>query len=122
MEHIKALAIKGLMTLAVLFLVLGVGYDVGFGDILTLTLTLGIVSYLLGDLFILPRTNNLFATLADFGLSFLLLWALGDMIIEQNIPLLQAALLSSVAVAVGEWFFHRYMDRNVLDEADATDA
>lgn len=48
MTHVKALAIKGIMTIIVLYLVLGLGFGFTFGDTLLMTLVLGVISYLLG--------------------------------------------------------------------------
>ena len=64
----KALAIKGIMTIIVLYLVLGLGFGFTFGDTLLMTIVLGVISYLLDDLYVLPKWNNMIATLADFGL------------------------------------------------------
>lgn len=69
MTHVKALAIKGIMTIIVLYLVLGLGFGFTFGDTLLMTIVLGVISYLLGDLYVLPKWNNMIATLADFGLA-----------------------------------------------------
>lgn len=77
MTHVKALAIKGIMTIIVLYLVLGLGFGFTFGDTLLMTIVLGVISYLLGDLYVLPRWNNMIATLADFGLAFLVIWLMG---------------------------------------------
>ena len=50
MNHAKAILIKGIMTFAVLLLLMG--SFAGIGDILIITLVLGAISYLAGDLFI----------------------------------------------------------------------
>ncbi|MDA1475064.1 DUF2512 family protein [Bacillus sp. CLL-3-40] len=57
-----------------------------------LTLVLGVVSYLVGDLFLLPRTNNMTATIGDFGLSIVLIWAILGM--QNNPPYASLALVS----------------------------
>ncbi|WP_210364340.1 YndM family protein [Bacillus sp. REN3] len=114
MEHVKALLIKGIMTLAILFLVLGLEYDAGAGDLLLITLVLGAVSYLAGDLFILPRTSNRTATLSDFVLSFLVVWGMGLMLFGQTDNLMAGALFTAFLIAGGEWFFHSYMANDVL--------
>lgn len=69
MEHGKALAIKGVMTFVILLLILGLMFGMSLGNVLLTTVVLGIISYLVGDLFILPKTNNTVATLSDIGLA-----------------------------------------------------
>ncbi|ASS69753.1 DUF2512 family protein [Bacillus atrophaeus] len=111
MVHVKALAIKGIMTIIVLYLVLGLGFNFTFGDTLLMTIVLGVVSYLLGDLYVLPKWNNMIATLADFGLAFLVVWLMGMPLSMGLSPgmLALAALFAAIVMAIGEYFFHFYM-------------
>ncbi|RSD27205.1 DUF2512 family protein [Mesobacillus subterraneus] len=112
MEHVKALLIKGIMTFAILLPL--VGSYAGVGDLLIITLILGAVSYFAGDLFILPKTSNLTASLSDFVLSFLVIWGMGLMLFEQTNGLIGASLFAAALLASGEWFFHSYMADKVL--------
>ncbi|KYD05698.1 DUF2512 family protein [Bacillus atrophaeus] len=111
MVHVKALAIKGIMTIIVLYLVLGLGFNFTFGDTLLMTIVLGVVSYLLGDLYVLPKWNNMIATVADFGLAFLVVWLMGMPLSMGLSPgmLALAALIAAIVMAIGEYFFHFYM-------------
>ncbi|TWN11859.1 hypothetical protein CHCC14561_1471 [Bacillus licheniformis] len=84
-----------------------------------LTLFLGVISYLVGDLLLLPRTNNTTATMGDFGLSLVLIWVILAM--QNNPPygtLAAASIVSAIGVTVFEYFFHRYMEANVLNETE----
>ena len=78
MKHIKPLAIKFISSLVLLSVILGLFFDMSFGNIFLITLVLGVVSYVIGDLFILRRTNNIIATLADLGLAFLVIRFMSD--------------------------------------------
>lgn len=109
MIHGKALTIKGIATLIVLYLVLGLGYEVSFINVLLMTVILGVVSYALGDLYILPKTSNMTATMADFGLAFLLVFLLGMGLTDlASGTLAGAALIVALIMAIGEYFFHIY--------------
>lgn len=83
------------------------------GSILT-ALTLTVIAYLIGDLFILRRTNNLVATLADFGLAFLFFWA-ADRTAGWALTFTEMLVISA-AVGVVEYAVHRMMlqDTNQL--------
>ncbi|MBT2625958.1 DUF2512 family protein [Bacillus sp. HU-1818] len=111
MVHVKALAIKGIMTIIVLYLILGLGFNFTFGDTLLMTIVLGVISYLLGDLYVLPKWNNMIATVADFGLAFLVVWLMGMPLSMGLSPgmLALAALFAAIVMAIGEYFFHFYM-------------
>lgn len=118
MDHVKALIIKFIMCTAVLWVVLGLFYGVGFGAILTLSVLLTVISYIVGDLFLLPRFENWGATLADLGITFVGIWFLGPFLFEENLLIGSAAIISAIIIAVGEFFFHKYMARDVLDDRD----
>lgn len=109
MIHGKALTIKGIATLIVLYLVLGLGYEVSFINVLLMTVILGVVSYALGDLYILPKTSNMTATMVDFGLAFLVVFLLGMGLTDlASGTLAGAALIVALIMAIGEYFFHIY--------------
>ncbi|MGP4062474.1 YndM family protein [Halobacillus sp. H74] len=114
MEHGKALLVKGVLTLVALYLVLGVGYGASFVGVLLITLVLGLVSYFSGDLFILPKTNNLTATSADLVLTFLVVWAAVSWFISVDGSAVIAALISAVLIAIAEYGFHIYLASHIL--------
>lgn len=59
------------------------------------------------------------ATIADIILSFLVIWLMGDgMIKGAGDEIIRAALFSALVIGVGEWFFHKYLDKNVFPEKD----
>lgn len=102
-----------MMTVA-LWIVLGLMFDVNFGSILATSIILTIVSFLLGDLYVLPKYENTVATMADFGLAFAGVWAIGYFLYDQPISLRFAALLSALLISIGEIFFHRYLANRVM--------
>lgn len=116
MKHIIALASKIAFTLALLYVILDRVYHAPFLSVMFIALFLGFVSYLSGDMLVLPRTNNITASLADFGLSFVILWVFVLTQTRNDFPPFAAALLSAACLTVFEYFFHRYLLKNVLDE------
>lgn len=119
MRHVMALIIKFIMCTVILWFVLGLFYGVFFNDILTISLILTAVSYIIGDLFVLPRFENISATIVDFILALAGVWAIGYFIIEVPINIGTASLISAILITIGEYFFHRYMNHQVLvEEAD----
>lgn len=119
MKHVRALCLKFIVSLVLLYVVLTLFFGVPFGEMFVLTLFLGVISYLVGDLLLLPRTNNTTATMGDFGLSLVLIWVILAM--QNNPPygtLATASIVSAIGVTVFEYFFHRYMEANVLNETE----
>lgn len=111
MEHAKALLIKAVMTLAVLWVVLGAGYGMDFWPMIPVVMiVLGVISYFAGDLGILPAAGNMVATISDLVLTFIVVWLLGLLMTDiSGATVVVAALISAVVIAVGEYLFHIYM-------------
>ena len=141
MNHVKALAIKFVMIAVVLLIILTGIYDVEFEKTLLISLVLTLLAYALGDLMIFRKAGkqaqhnaanhnnstqnndredhnkrNLMATIADIVLAFLVIWLMGDALVENAEDIVQAALVSALVIGAGEWFFHKYLDRNVFPE------
>lgn len=108
MEHLKAMAIKFIATLALLYIILGLYYGFTFGNVFLITLILGVISYIVGDLGILPRTNNMVATIADFGLALAVVWIMISLLTE-SVTAFSMALITAIGVTIFEYFFHNYM-------------
>ncbi|MCY8980894.1 YndM family protein [Bacillus sp. PK3-037] len=116
MKHIIALASKTALTLALLYVILDRVYHASFLSVLFIAFFLSFVTYLSGDILILPRTSNMTASLADFGLSLVILWVFLETQTRNGFSPFAAALIASVCLTVFEYFFHRYLLKNVLDE------
>jgi hypothetical protein len=117
MKHIKAIAIKFVSTLVLLYIVLGVLNGVAFRNVFLISLILGIAAYVIGDMMILPRTNNTMATLADFGLAFLVIWVMSEYLTYGE-SMLGEAFTAAIGVAIFEYLFHRYLANQVLETVE----
>jgi hypothetical protein len=113
MKILSSLIIKFVMVTAVLWIVLGIIFGVSFGDIFLTSMILTVIS-LAGDMFVLPKYGNVSATIADFGLSLVLIWLVGAFLYEQPIRLGMAAFVSAIMIAVGEFLFHKYIQKQLF--------
>ncbi|WP_158553365.1 YndM family protein [Peribacillus saganii] len=117
MRHLMAYAIKFTGTLIVLGIILGALFNYSFTDVLLITFVLTLAGYIIGDLLILPRTNNSVASAADFGLSFLVIMWLSSIITYED-DLLTASLISAIAVTLMEFLYHKFVARIDPMQAD----
>jgi hypothetical protein len=83
------------------------GTSLAFALFTSVAVTL--ISYALGDLIILPRTNNTFASTADFLLGFSMFW-IACVVFFQPFRL-SGLFLTAFAISVAEYFFHDYLQR-----------
>lgn len=108
MKNIQNLVIKTVFTLLVLILLIPVFGRGTWTQTIIAGLLLLIISYVLGDMWILPKFGNFAAVVADFGIAALFLWAM-----IKALPLFSistAGILSiALILALGEWLFHAYL-------------
>lgn len=117
MNHTYQVLIKFLYVTFILYIILGVIYDVDYSSILFVSITLTLIGYA-GDLLLLPRIGNLFTTLSDTVLSYLIVWFIGTYFFDidiglqnykaNHVPLFQISLAVSLVYSVVEWFYHRW--------------
>ena len=67
----------------------------------------------IGDLLILPASNNTVATLADAGLALATIYMFNYLWDARYISFYDA-LVAAAVIGVGEWFFHKYVNNQVL--------
>ena len=114
MKHVYALIIKYIMVTVMLYIVLGLFYRVGFGDILFLSLIVTALIYLLGDLLVLPMGGNVMATVADFAIALVAVWLVGGFWLNYGISIVPA-LYAAILIGAGEWFFHKYLVGRIVE-------
>ncbi|PQD94440.1 hypothetical protein CYL18_14605 [Pradoshia eiseniae] len=122
MEHLKALLIKFVMLTAVLWIVLTVAFGVSLLNTLLVSAVLTAAAYVLGDLLIFRKSGkdqehqkrNLIATFSDMVLAFAVIWLMGEALFSNDTNILSASLISAILIAGGEWYFHKYIDKNVF--------
>lgn len=115
MKHISALVVKFLMTAFILEVSLLLLSDLSFGRILFLSLLVTFISYLVGDMVLLPATNNAVATIADMILNTIIIY-LFNFIWNINEITFIASLISGILLGIGEFYFHKIIDRNIDED------
>lgn len=108
MKNLTNLIIKSILVLAVLFILIRVFGRSTWTQTIITGLVLVVLSYLAGDMWILPKYGNFLAVVADLGLGALVLWAMSRALPQFILP---AAGIWTIAIvlAAGEWFFHMYL-------------
>ena len=116
MKHPTALLIKFFLVTGVLWVMLGIFFDVSFWNVITLSVILTLVSFF-GDVYILPRIGTILGVIGDFALALLLIWMIGAYFFTDSINWSMAALSSAIVIALAEIFFHRMMAEKVRRKA-----
>ncbi|WP_079479152.1 YndM family protein [Halobacillus salinus] len=117
MSHIKLFALKFIVSLVILGIILGAGFDVSFGNVFLISLTFAVVSYVVGDLLILKNTGNSGATVSDFVLSFVVIYFMTDALTIGD-DVFTATLISTISLTIFEYFFHQSVARSLDQEKE----
>ncbi|MCM3194843.1 low temperature requirement protein LtrA [Priestia megaterium] len=129
MKHLKALIIKFVMSALVLGIILTGIYNYDFSNSMLISLVLTVVAYALGDLLVYRnaaddsdyKKRNIIATISDLILIFLVIWIMGASLFENNSTIIQDFIVSAIVITIGEWFFHKYLDKHVLNTGNYRD-
>jgi hypothetical protein len=114
-DHGKSLMIKAALIFPVVWILLSLFNDVSFLDSTIIAAGLWLISYVMGDLMVLPKMGNLAASSGDFVLSFLIVW--GGLKLLGYDDVMGEALLTAAVITGGEYFFHSWMLRTQYDDA-----
>lgn len=113
MKHVSAIVIKFLMIAVILEILLMWLTFLKFTEILIISAAVTLVSYLIGDLLVLSKSNNIIATTVDGGLSLIVILLFNYAPAYRPISFLNA-LICAVVIGIGEWFFHKYVSERVF--------
>ncbi|RHW40095.1 DUF2512 family protein [Lysinibacillus yapensis] len=126
MNHLKAIVIKFVMIAVVLGIILSGIVGMEFSDTLLISLVLTVLAYVVGDLGIFQnagdyterKKRNLIATISDVILAAIVIYFMGQSMVQDSSNFLTAAIISAIVIGLGEWFFHKYLDRQVFNREE----
>ncbi|NGZ76585.1 DUF2512 family protein [Saccharibacillus alkalitolerans] len=81
--------------------------EADFVSALIVTVILGAIAYVLGDMLILPAAGNTAATIGDAALTYLVLWGASSML-GWNLSFFEMFVIALV-VGIFEFFFHVWL-------------
>jgi len=111
-EHMINFSIKLVANAALVVLGAMLFADAGFMEALLTGIVLSVIAYLLGDLGVLPRTNNITATISDIVLGGLVLWAASETF-AWGLSFTEIAVIG-ILLGVAEYIFHIRMLRTTV--------
>lgn len=114
MKHFKVLLLKFLLLTVILWLILGVVYDVSFTNIIITSLVLTITSFIIGDLYALPKIGNIGASMVDFTIAVASIFIIGTFLYDEGIPLASASVLAAIGIALSEILVHWYIKKQFV--------
>jgi hypothetical protein len=108
MKNVTNLILKTAMVLVVLFIMIPIFGRSTWSQAIITGLVLAVLSYVAGDMWILPKFGNIAAVLTDLGLGALVIWAMAGAL-PQFVLTTAGIWTIAILLAAGEWFFHLYL-------------
>jgi len=117
MKYILAFLIKFALTTGILWITLGLLFQISFSSLIVTSLILTAVAFA-GDMLILPRIGNIAAAVGDFALAYIGIWGIGAFLYDNALSVDGAALIAAFLISISELFYHRYLRNFVFDHPD----
>lgn len=117
MNHFKAFIIKFILSFILLTITLSGLYNFSVRNVFYISVVLGIISYFIGDVLILRRSNNSVATVVDFGLAWFTIWLMARNLEGGYVGV--PSFVAAIGVSIFEIYFHKYVRNNIVTEDTA---
>ncbi|KAB8137841.1 DUF2512 family protein [Gracilibacillus oryzae] len=112
MNYLKAFGVKLLITSIAVLSTFSIFYDASIFKVLLAIFIITGVSFVIGDMMLLPRVSNTMATIMDLPLNFALLWLTGELLLfAPTWEILSVAVFAAVLITVLEPFVHLLLER-----------
>jgi hypothetical protein len=112
-EVVKMNMIALIIKFVVCLVAYGLGLDLFFNatwvDIVLFSVLTTVVSYLAGDRILLWRIGNKDALIADFLLSYMIVWIFGSVLFNNYLQIAWGSIISAVIITTGELFVHKML-------------
>lgn len=112
-HHVRALGMKTLAIVLFSALLTPMFTDLSLGQGVLIGILISVVTYILGDLIVLPVTDNTAATAADVATAGVVYWMAVRGLDGIGLSIWEVLLLALI-VGVSEWFLHTYLIRYVI--------
>jgi hypothetical protein len=117
----EVMNLNNMMAIIVKFVTCLIAYAVGLDlffnarwtDVALFSLTTTVVSYLAGDRILLSRIGNRNALIADFLLSYTVVWIFGSVLLHNYMQIAWGSIISAAIITAGEFFVHRMLARSM---------
>ncbi|PKR82737.1 YndM family protein [Heyndrickxia camelliae] len=106
MRDVTALIIKFVTCLIAYAVGLDLFFNAAWTDVVSFSVLTTIVSYLM-DRIMLSRIGNRNSLIADFLLSYLVVWIFGSVLLNSYMQIAWGSVISAVIITVGEFFVHK---------------
>src|SRR5699024_9394557 len=106
-EYVKAFIVKLLIFGVLTFSIFGIFTNASIMKLLLISLVVSAATFI-GDVFILPRMNQVLAIVGDFAGILLLYWLIGGLVVDDGVSPIMPALAAAYFGTMAEAIYHIY--------------
>lgn len=109
MKHLTIIGMKFFASIIIFAVAFDLFFEATVVEILSFSVLLTVMSYVIGDLILLQRIGNRNAVLIDFFLTYFIVWIFGSVLLHSYLQIAWGSIISATLVAVSEIFVHNYI-------------
>lgn len=113
MKQLTILLIKFITCVIAFTIGLDLFFDATIVDILSFSLFITIVSYVIGDTIILRQLGKQAATAVDFLLVYLSVWIFGSIFLDNYVQIGWGSIISALIITIAEIFVHSFLNERM---------
>lgn len=113
MNNLTILVIKFVTCLLAFAVGLDLFFEATWVDIVSFSLLLTAISYFAGDMILLPLVGNRNALIADFLLTYLIVWIFGSVILGNYLQIAWGSIIAATIITAGEFIIHLLVLRSM---------
>lgn len=116
MNQSLILLIKFVSSVIAFAIALDLFFEASIADIVSFSILITVVSYMLGDRMILPLLGKRNALIADFFLVYAAVWVFGSVLLHSYLQIAWGSIIAAGIISLAEIFVHRYMASSTEDQ------
>jgi hypothetical protein len=109
MKQTTVLIIKLISSILAFTIALDLFFEATFIDILSFSVLVTVISYILGDRIILPNFGNASTAVVEFLLIYMSVWIFGGILFDNYLQIAWGSIISAGLITGVEVFVHRYL-------------
>lgn len=94
-------------------------FDASLSEVISFSLLITIVSYVIGDRLILTRLSNRHALVVDFFLIYFSVWIFGSVVLNSYLQIAWGSIISATLITFAEVWVHRYIKKGTSEKESA---
>lgn len=109
MEQAKVILLKFIVSLIAFSIGLDLFFKASLADIISFSATATVITYILADRILLPRIGNINTLMAEFLITYTVVWVFGAILLHGYLQIAWGSAISAIIITAVEVYVHRYL-------------